>query len=489
MWRRSLLVQITGPTVLVSLLLLGLCVGAAVYLYKEQFASAEDLSEDVRSARAAHDLENTLIDLVALLRVGDEKADTLHQHLRQQLREVERRANRRREKALVAKLTESLERYFRHWETRTGPEAGKAGTSSIQPLTVLEQDALRLCGELQQFNVSQSEESVQSHRTSVRWMVAGLAGLGCAGALVGIWLGYGVAKALRRSIYHLSVRVQDAANKLGQDLPAVSLTADDDLHGLHAHMKGVVYEIEQVVEKLQQREHEVLRAEQLAAVGHLAAGVAHELRNPLTSIKMLVQTNREEAEARGVPADDLALIEQEVRRMERCLQTFLDFARPPRLERRPLDLGEVVKRTLTLIGGRARKQHVELRCTSLDVPVVVEADAEHLHQLLVNLALNALDVMPRGGTLGIDLRLDSASPDKEQVEVCVSDTGPGIAPEILPQLFQPFVSSKETGLGLGLVISRRIAESHGGSLHAADRPGGGACFTLRLPVLTKARVA
>ena len=186
----------------------------------------------------------------------------------------------------------------------------------------------------------------------------------------------------------------------------------------------------------------------------------------LTSIKMLVQANCEEAEARGLPVEDLQIIEQEIRRMERCLQTFLDFARPPQLERRPVSLAVLVQRMFTLVEGRARKQHVTLHFRPPTTPVIVEADADQMQQLLVNLALNALDAMPQGGSLDISLGV----PVHGQVELRVHDTGPGIAPALLPRLFEPFVSSKETGLGLGLVVSRRIAESHGGNLWVTNPP-------------------
>jgi two-component system sensor histidine kinase HydH len=308
-------------------------------------------------------------------------------------------------------------------------------------------------------------------------MIGSLVVVGSLGSLSGLLLGYGVARALRQSIYQLSVRVRDAADKLGQDLPPVILTENGDLQHLQDHLRGVVRDIEQVVLKLQQREREVLRAEQLAAVGHLAAGVAHELRNPLTSIKMLVQANREEVAGRGLPTEDLQVIELEIRRMERCLQTFLDYARPPKLERRSINLSELVKQTFMLIGGRARKQHVTLQIAQPQEAILVDADEEQIHQVLVNLCLNALDAMPQGGTLQVDFgRLDNG-----QVAMRVMDTGEGIAPEIAPRLFEPFVSNKETGLGLGLVISRRIAESHGGRLLAENRPIGGACLTLQLP--------
>ena len=120
---------------------------------------------------------------------------------------------------------------------------------------------------------------------------------------------------------------------------------------------------------------------------------------------------------------------------------------------------------------------MNLRLLQPDPPVRVEADQDQLQQLLLNLVLNALDAMPGGGTVEIDLR----PPQDGDVELHVRDTGPGIAPHVLPKVFETFVSSKETGMGLGLPLSRRIAEDHGGSLSAYNLPEGGACFVLRLP--------
>jgi signal transduction histidine kinase len=226
-----------------------------------------------------------------------------------------------------------------------------------------------------------------------------------------------------------------------------------------------------------QRDLRLLRAEQMMALGQVAAGVAHELRNPLTAIKGLVQVNRREAEAGGIPADDLTVIEQEIRRMERTLQTFLDFARPPRPQRRRTDLSDLVERVFALVGGRARKQGVRLTALRPGGPVWADVDRDQIQQLLLNLVLNALDAMPRGGEVEAELRPAAGGP----VELFVRDTGPGVDAEVLPKVFETFVSTKETGVGLGLPVSRRIAEEHGGSLAAFNLPQRGACFVLRLP--------
>ncbi len=505
MLHRNLAYRIVAPTIFVSLLLLSLCIAAAVYLYHQQAESAKELGENVDSRRIAHQLTGAVAQWSAALKSGDSaKANQWRESVRQLLGQAWTYADKEEEQKIVSELKDRFAGY---------PETPAADR--------LDREMMPLCQELRDFNSVQIESSEQIHRQTFPWLAWGLAVVGAVGSIAGLVLGYGVAKGLSHSIYQLSVRVRDAADKLGQDLPTVTLQEDGDLSHLHEQIQGMVHEIEQVVDRLQQREREVLRAEQLAAVGQIAAGVAHELRNPLTSIKLLVQTSREESEARAsAVADgdhfprtssssmaeplasnasslspaDLDIIQHEIRRMERCLQSFLDFARPPKSERKPLPLGTVVDRTLDLIGGRARKQAVEIQATVPNQPLTVLADAEQLQQVLVNLTLNSLDAMPRGGKLTIQVAESRRAGfpghepktgdfgNQEYVELRVTDTGPGIAPQIAPRLFEPFVSGKETGLGLGLVISRRIVEDHGGTRTATNGGENGACFVLRLPL-------
>jgi two-component system sensor histidine kinase HydH len=209
--------------------------------------------------------------------------------------------------------------------------------------------------------------------------------------------------------------------------------------------------------------------------------MAHELRNPLTAISMLVQIQCEKAEQNGLPAEDLQMIEQEVGRMERRLNAFIDFARPPRPHRRRTDMVPLVAQTLALVAGRATKQNVNVEFDHPPTPVFIEADGEQVRQLLLNLFMNALDVMPRGGTLTLKLE----QPSESRAELFVSDNGPGLDPKQLPRVFEPYFTSKEMGLGLGLPISQRIAQDHGGNLVATNRANGGACFILKLPTIAE----
>lgn len=487
------ILRVAGPTVLVSLILFAACTASAIFLYRLHAHSAASLAGDIDGRRIAAEIETTTRNLITLLRKGSNQVEALHEQILQNLEESRELVDTDEEIALQAKMEKSFNSYYEVWESRFDAEKSAPQDPIKVAVKILETETLPNAIQLKDYSNNQIQKSEQELKRTVKWFAWGLVAVGCIGSLGGILFGYGVARGLRHSIYELSVRIRDAADKLGHDLPTVTIDESNGIDHLHGQMQILLHEIELMIERLHQREREVLRAEQMAAVGQLAAGVAHELRNPLTAVKMLIETSREELQDRGVPSEDLQIIENELRRLERRLQTFLDFARPPKMDRRTLDLSVVVKQTLTLLAGRAKKQKVQIDHMPTEAPVMIEADGEQLGQLLVNLAMNALDAMPQGGTLTIRIipflvgerslkrRLAEAF-----VEVHVIDTGPGIAKELLPRLFQPFVSSKETGLGLGLVVSRRIAEEHGGVLEATNQPNGGACLILRLPALTSA---
>ncbi len=227
------------------------------------------------------------------------------------------------------------------------------------------------------------------------------------------------------------------------------------------------------------RETEALRAQQMATLAQLATGVAHEIRNPLTSIKLLIQVNLAKFAKEGFETDDLELVEQEIRRMERSVNGLLEYARPEAGEFNRFPIDEALRRTVQLIQGRCQAQSVSLNVASTDESMCVYGDRSQLQQLFLNLAINALDAMPSGGSLEITVsRLGS------NVEVTIGDTGPGIDDRIVGKLFTPFVTTKPNGVGLGLGICQRIAEAHQGTLSGANRMAGGALFRLLLPDAT-----
>jgi signal transduction histidine kinase len=267
------------------------------------------------------------------------------------------------------------------------------------------------------------------------------------------------------------------AHRLEQDVASVRIEADGDLQNLDRQLQSVVRQVEEITERQQRHQQEMLRAEQLAAVGQLAASVAHEVRNPLTSVKMLVELAIRPRDPKPLTANDLRVIHGEITRLEQTVRSFLEFARLPKPQRAPCDLRDVLGQAAELVRARAGQQKVELVVRSPEEPVPASVDRDQLCTVLVNLYLNALDAMPHGGRLETTLGAEADG----GVSVVVADTGAGIAPEISARLFTPFASTKATGTGLGLSISRRIVEEHGGRLSATNRPGGGASFTLHLP--------
>ncbi len=465
------------PVALITLCLVALCAFTAISLFRQQVTITATLREAVASRRAAVELGECLLDLLALLKDRVESVAALHARARRHLQALGEYADEAEEQRILTRLDDAFAAYLARWEQMPRPGQPGHAQSLRDAASFLEETLVKDCKKFEQFNATRIADRTQEHERVLGRLAFGMATIGGLGGVAGLVLGYGVARGLSRSIRRLQVQIRDAAGMLGPDLPPIVLTEEGDFAGLHEQVERLTGGIEEVVRQLQEREHEVLRAEQLAAVGQLAAGVAHEIRNPLTSIKMLVQAGLEEEGTGGLAGEDLRIIEQEIRRLERSLQTFLDFARPPKPERRAVRAGEVVAACLGLIRGRADKQHVEVRLEAPAGDVTLTADSEQLRQVLVNLTLNALDAMPTGGTLTVRTQVRG-----REVVLEVADTGPGIAAEVMPRLFQPFVSGKETGLGLGLVISRRIVEDHGGAMRAENRPGGGARVVVSLPI-------
>jgi signal transduction histidine kinase len=215
-------------------------------------------------------------------------------------------------------------------------------------------------------------------------------------------------------------------------------------------------------------------------------------------------TEERPAAVNGLTARDLVVLETETARLERSIQTFLDFARPPTPEKRSGDVCRVLEQTLELVRARADQQQVQIHC-DLAGPLVIDADHEQLRQLFLNLLCNALDTLRQGGNIRITAacaagvspaqlaaRVRSAgilpapatagaTPAPQWITITIADNGPGVPTALGDRIFEPYVSTKDTGIGLGLAICRRIVEAHGGQITASNPADGGALFTVRLP--------
>ncbi|MGD9187786.1 MAG: ATP-binding protein [Desulfobacteraceae bacterium] len=224
---------------------------------------------------------------------------------------------------------------------------------------------------------------------------------------------------------------------------------------------------------------EVRRQEKLAALGGLAAGVAHEIRNPLSSIKGLA-TFFQEQFADGSEAREAAgVMIREVDRLNRVISELLDFARPTDLNRRLSDLPPLINRSIQLIQQDAASQNITIEVHISDDIRPVSIDPDRLTQCLLNLYLNALQAMAKGGTLTVGCHLEDGG---RKVRITVSDTGEGIAAEHRNAIFNPYFTTKNKGTGLGLAIVHKIIEAHQAHLNVESTPGKGTRIMIEIPL-------
>jgi len=224
------------------------------------------------------------------------------------------------------------------------------------------------------------------------------------------------------------------------------------------------------------------QSEKLAAIGRLAAGVAHEINNPLTGVLTFAHLLRQKENMTGQDKQDLDLIVHETARAAEIVRGLLDFARERPVVKELLDLNEVTRQTLRLIRSQKPvKQVAIVEDLAADLPRV-DADKNQLQQVLVNLSLNACEAMPNGGTL-----LISTLAQDGKVLVKLTDTGCGIKKEHLGRIFDPFFSTKPVGkgTGLGLSVSYGIIQQHGGAIEVESEEGKGSTFTVVLPAASR----
>jgi signal transduction histidine kinase len=224
-------------------------------------------------------------------------------------------------------------------------------------------------------------------------------------------------------------------------------------------------------------QEEIRKKEKLAAVGELAAGLAHEIRNPLANIKGAANYLKGEPTAEE-SREFLEIIREEVNRLNQVVSEFLDYARPFKKDLARVNMKDFTSRALNNVLANGAHAHVEV---ALQVPgniPEVELAPDQIKQVLHNLAMNAVEAMPNGG----ELTISANAVEDKLIEITVQDTGVGIPSENLSKVFQPFFTTKEQGIGLGLAICYRIVEGHGGAISVESEIGKGSQFRIRLPL-------
>jgi two-component system sensor histidine kinase HydH len=493
--KTNLFVRVAGPVIAISVIPLVVGVASAWQVNRSYKRVSNQLSLDVAGLRAGEKLAIGIRDVRTELNQylrspGDDQsllaASNARQDVNHWIEEAEKAAATEREKLDVAQLREGYAAFFGQLDEIAQAKISRAERKQkIIPLMhdVLENKLKTPAQVYLETNEEDIENSNAKNLQVANGAVLGLLLLGICGPVSGLVAGYGIARGYSRSIIRLSLPIQDAAGKLNEIVGPITFSSRAGLEEIEIVLHKIADQIGAVVERLQESRREALRAEQLAAVGQMAAGIAHELRNPLMAMKILVQAAAE-ASPPALADRDLLVLEEEITRLERSAETFLDFGRPPEIERRTFDLRLLVGQVLDLVAPRASRQGIRVSCSAPENQnISVRADMGQVRQVLLNLLLNALDAVPEGGTISVEIESSASAGNGSPgwVTIRVADTGRGLPGDLGPKIFEPFVSTKPTGVGLGLSICKRIVESHGGQIAAVNRAGGGAEFTIRLP--------
>jgi signal transduction histidine kinase len=239
--------------------------------------------------------------------------------------------------------------------------------------------------------------------------------------------------------------------------------------------------LQEQTELIVEKEEQIRRAEKLSTLGELAAGISHEIRNPLASIKGTAEILLDESTPESKRAEFLKLMLDEVSRLNQVVANFLELARFQRLHREQADLNDIFQRMLQIVDLQPARKKIEVRSEfAPDLPRV-SLDVSQMEQAILNLMLNAVAASPAGGTMTLTTRHETL--DGEALIIGeVSDTGEGIQPDHLPHVFDPFFTTKRDGTGLGLPIVKRILNAHGGTVEITSEAGRGTCVTLKIPI-------
>jgi two-component system sensor histidine kinase PilS (NtrC family) len=246
-------------------------------------------------------------------------------------------------------------------------------------------------------------------------------------------------------------------------------------------VRGIILTFQDITKMVEMEEH-IRRQERLATVGSLAAGIAHEIRNPLASLSGSIQLLQGELELKGDDKRLMDIVVHETDRLNSIITDFLEYARPKNAQAERIALGPAIDETVMLLkNSRTFNQNIAITC-DIDPRIRLSGDAQRMRQVFWNLLINACQAMPDGGVITISAAVSPAVDGRAWFQIIITDTGSGIARESRDKIFDPFFTTKTEGTGLGLAIVYRIVEDHEGTISVASEAGKGARFTIRLPL-------
>ena len=306
-------------------------------------------------------------------------------------------------------------------------------------------------------------------------------GITLAGMLVAFIVSWFLARGILKPIKNLVFASQELAK--GNLEHQIKIKSKDEIGELGKTFNRMVFSLKERDEQLKENtQQQIMKSERLASLGTLAAGVAHEINNPLGTISMYSQMTFDELGKDDESCrENLEVVIKQTNKAARIVKNLLEFARQSEPEMRMLNINEVLKQSIAITAHAAELQNIKMAINLNSELPDIEGDGDKLQQVFVNMIINAIHAMPDGGELTIDALL---AKDDNFVEIEISDTGCGIPGENIKKLFDPFFSTKETGegTGLGLSVSLGIVQRHNGFIDVRSKVGEGSTFTIKLPI-------
>jgi signal transduction histidine kinase len=330
-----------------------------------------------------------------------------------------------------------------------------------------------LCEQFKVAQYSAVESLSKSIRSQVKFFeAAASAAMVCAGVL-GIILAFLLLQRVLAPLRMLAVAVDRHENAGPEER--------DEVKALGNRIRGLIESVDSTRTQLQQSRESLLQSEKMAQIGKLAAGVAHSIRNPLTSVKMRLFTMGRTLSLSEAQKEDFDVISEEIGHIDTIVQNFLEFSRPPKLKIQKMSPSDVVDMAIQLLRHRIESYGVELELQRGRRLPDIDMDPEQMKEVFVNLIVNACEATGDSGRILITEEEGTSEPMGRVAVIKVSDNGPGIPDGIREKIFQPFFTTKEEGTGLGLSIVARIIEEHDGCLSVKCKPTRGTTFTITLP--------
>ena len=459
--------------------------GGIIILYTNEISSniSNVIYKNLEAYQTAEKLENALINQKGFVSYYyiDKNPDWLRrlgeyrQMFRERLVEIKKLAHTEQQKQSIQLIEEKYNRYIKLKDQVIGYYS-EGGTYAGADLHQKARDQFFSILDACESHKLLHEEKIRASWDRSQKMTSRLIGSVIATAAIVAVLVFGL-------LVLLITQLLGPLHQISKESSKGSLDSDarDDIRILSMNVKGLINEANQAQVKLKQNREVLIQSEKLALVGKLAAGMAHSIRNPLTSVNMRLFSLGRSLELNESQKEDFEVIAEEIKHLDIIVQNFLEFSRPPKLTMMPVSLSTVVDQSLQLLTHRLKSYNVVAEVERAEMLPSVMGDQEQLKEVFINLIVNACEAMNTGGSIVIREDVVTTSQHKF-ARVIIVDSGYGIPEVLIDKVFQPFFTTKDEGTGLGLSIASRIIQDHGGIMEVESPSEQGTIFRIMLPI-------